>query len=290
MELPEWVTKVGNVWALVGLCVFAAIPLTVAGWPFLGGVALFVALAVLAFAALTGDHGSNQSSGDPSPDATGAEPEDSVAPYPVEQPRGGAQPTGTPSADFHEVVYRHLTSDQPNFLGEDDQTSVRFFVNLRRAALQHGQLEVLVDELEGLIRRSVAYLDNWDILAGPKSGNAALVLATAERLGLKPMFVRDRKLNGQYVECARTSGRVLLVDDVASDAHLLLPTAVRIRQAGYVCTNAFLLIRRGEGTLGDRLGGEGTDLRPPISVAAEHVMSDEDFARLVRSMEAARES
>ncbi len=279
MEMNELAGKVRGIWGLLALCVVAAVVAVGAGQALVGLIFLAFGVATMVFAALTGDHGSEEPDLGPTSMPTEGEPR---APFPVDREVGGPEPPRPAGAsDLDLVIFKHLLVDRPSSIGSQGDLPAQFFVNLREAALVPSQRDVLVSTLADHIRSSDINIANWHIVAVPKSGNVPLVLALADELSLAPMLVRESPLNGQYIECGLNRGRVILVDDVASDSDLFVRVARHIRDAGFICTQAYLLIQRTEGGIFDEIGGDPTDVVPPIALSAALHMGDPEFRDLV---------
>jgi len=278
VDTNELASKVRGIWGLLALCVSAAIAAVAFHAEIVAYCILGLALIAIIFAVVTGDHGAAQASfhqGD-------CPPEEPVATIPVAPVRGGPElPIPPIATDLDLVIFKHLFVDDASALAQGGELTGRYYVNLRQAALVDSQCQVLVRELARHIEASDINVKNWHVVAVPKSGNIALAVGLANHFGLAPMFVREHPLNGEYVECRERHGRALLIDDLASDASALLPAAMRVREAGFVCTHAFVLIQRTEGTMGDQLGGPETGVDPPIQLSAVSRMGDKEFGELV---------
>jgi orotate phosphoribosyltransferase len=173
------------------------------------------------------------------------------------------------------IIFRHLKTDRPESgLGKTGQISARYFVDLREAALVPSQCDALAQALCEHIRKVVS-VENHHGVVIPKSGNTTLGMAVARELGLAPIIVREWPFYGRWVETLIISGRGIIVDDVSTEGELLLEAAQHAREAGFVVTRAFLLIRRGEGAAEENLD------KHRLSLSSVYTLTDEDLEELV---------
>ncbi len=280
-------SDVRNVWHALALYAVAAVILGIAVSGWLSVLCLIVAIATLAFAAITGDHGVEEG-----PTARVGRPR-TIAPYPVAE----ALDKNTSTIDeavspLDAILFKHLSTDQENVLGAYGEVSARYYVNLREAALVAAQLAILVEEFASFIRRSV-HVDAFHILAVPRRGNVVLGLELARELGLSPMLVAETPKNGELLETNRMSGRVMVIDDVHTTPGILADTVSVVRSAsgprhtGYIVTHVFVLIERSEGNLCAEMSSPASGLEPAgVKCYAAYRMGDSEFAHLVERVRA----
>lgn len=159
----------------------------------------------------------------------------------------------------------HLYEREGGHVGRTRTFSMNYFVDLMSAALVRDHLTVMVDELAGFVSR--AQVKNVTVVAGPKRGNALLIAETAYRLGMTPLFIKERPLFTKSLEGVDGDpDRAIIVDDISSDGELLATCAAVMRANGYVVTDAFVLIDRTEGDSDERLREMGVALHPLLQL------------------------
>jgi len=156
--------------------------------------------------------------------------------------------------------------------------TVQHFVDLLSGAHDDRTLPVLVDAIISLVSRSEVNLEGYGAVVSPKMGNVLLCKAVAQRLSKPSGFVRGSILFGKYIETLELPGtKLLLVDDVSSEAKILTESVRNARESGYVIDVVYTVVDRSEGDAARRLGDLGVRLH------AARRYSDRDLAELVRS-------
>ncbi|HEX2040722.1 MAG TPA: hypothetical protein VHF47_13440 [Acidimicrobiales bacterium] len=183
-------------------------------------------------------------------------------------------PTPNEVSPIEWVMFLHLKkSDTPQTLGKSGAVKASYSLDLREAVLTEAHLKVLAEILAESINENII-VKNYHALILPKSGNPILGLTVAQILKLPSVVIRDSPLDGQYVESAVTHGRGLLLDDVGTDGELLVETASRAREAGFIVREAFVFVERSEGSARTKLDEHRLNLNAVLK------LGDADFAAL----------
>jgi orotate phosphoribosyltransferase len=158
------------------------------------------------------------------------------------------------------VCFLHLYEREGGHVGRTRTFSMNYFVDLMSAALVRDHLKIMTAELVSHIRRA-ADLNEIDVLAGPKRGNALLIANVAYELGLTPIFIKERPLFGKWLEGVDGDPEcAIIVDDISSDGELLANCVQTLRESGYQVRDAYVLIDRTEGDSVELLSELGVSL------------------------------
>jgi orotate phosphoribosyltransferase len=178
------------------------------------------------------------------------------------------------------IIAEYVTLGQSNMQAIDayGDITVQNFVDLLSAVHNDAVLDLLAQELCKLIHASQLDLSSYSGVVCPKNGNALLGHAVARKLEKKSGFIRSSILFGSYLETLEVSGaKLLLVDDVSSEASILTHSVRNAREAGFTIDAVFTLIDRAEGDAARRLASQG------VSLQSVRRYSDRQLADLVSS-------
>jgi orotate phosphoribosyltransferase len=140
-------------------------------------------------------------------------------------------------------------------------------------------LEILVDELQGLIAAEGVDLDQYDAVVSPKLGNVLLGSALAQRLQKPSGFIRHSILFGKYLETMTLPGaKLLLVDDVSSEARILTDCVRNARDGGFTIDLVLTVVDRAEGDAARELQ------RRDVRLLCVRRYSDRELAEQVRAL------
>ena len=120
------------------------------------------------------------------------------------------------------------------------------YVDCRRIVAFPRARRAVIDFAVDLIQREVGF-EAVDVVAGGETAGIPFAAWIADRLGLqyirkKPKgFGRDAQIEGVLSDGART----LLVEDLATDAKSKVNFVSAVRNAGQVCTDAFVVFHYG---------------------------------------------
>lgn len=179
-------------------------------------------------------------------------------------------------ADLEQCYFRHLYfwDGEAKVFGMRRQFSASYFLDLMEASLVAEDRATMADALVQLISQH-ADRDSYDIVLGPKRGNALLMVAVGERLAADVVFVKERPLFGRRVEGLHKAGpRALLVDDISSDGEFLADCVASARETGITIDRAFTLVDRTEGDARDQLQAVGVEL------VSQRRLGDGDLAEI----------
>ena len=171
------------------------------------------------------------------------------------------------------VCFLHLYVREGGHVGRTRTFNLDYFVDLMSASLVPDHLEIMAAEFVDHIRR-LTDLNKLSVLAGPKRGNSLLITATAYRLGLTPMLIKERPLFGKALEGVDGDpGCAAIIDDISSDGELLAISAQTMRDSGYQVRDAYVLIDRTEGDSVEQLAQLGITLHPLLNMD-DHKLRD----------------
>jgi orotate phosphoribosyltransferase len=166
----------------------------------------------------------------------------------------------------------HIKGGKP--IGREGRIRVSYFLDLLSATHDPEVLDVLSHLVASYIQ-TTCNLTEIDGIAGPKRGNTLLIKRVAEMLRKPSGFVKSDILFGQWIEGSlRSSYRVLLLDDVASDGEMLCQCIDNLRLSGIFVAATFVLVNRPEGDARSRLKEFDTELNHVFS------LDDRALARL----------
>lgn len=181
------------------------------------------------------------------------------------------------------LCFLHLYQLEGGSVGRNQIFPVNYFVDLMTASLVPDHLEVMVKELVTHIKRSPA-LNGLTTIAAPKRGNSLLLAAAAAKLGVQPVFVKERPLFGKMIEgIGGRPKKAAVVDDISSDGELLVTCVEVMRDHGYEITTAFVLIDRPEGDSVDALATVGVTLLPLTQLRDQDLESIAERGRRTRT-------
>jgi hypothetical protein len=162
---------------------------------------------------------------------------------------------------FEYLVFRHTRSslDPPV---DPALPPLRHFLDLREAALIEKDRDLMVDLLATHIQKVFPGHDAYTGVLIPRTGNVALGLGVANRLGLEPVLVRDRPLFGRSTESVLTAGLLILVDDIWSDGRDLRRAVELARFDNFSIADGVLLVARSEGAVVADLAASNVLLQP----------------------------
>lgn len=173
--------------------------------------------------------------------------------------RSSMPPSGVDPFEY--LIYRHTRSAAAP--PEDPALPhIKHFVDLREAALIAEDRRLMVELLEEHIRRAFPGHDAYTGVLIPRTGNVALGVGVAERLGLQPVLVRDGPLFGRSTESVLTAGLLILVDDIWSDGAILRRAVELARFDNFSVADGVILIARSEGNVEADLDTGHVTLRP----------------------------
>jgi orotate phosphoribosyltransferase len=188
--------------------------------------------------------------------------------------RGLSSDRGGRLGPLEAIYFLHLYQNEGGSFGRYKNFPVDYFVDLMTAALVPSHLDCMTREMAAHVRRC-GKLDGVTTVAGPKRGNPLLLVATANELGLEPVFVKERPLFGKTLEgIGGRPKRAILFDDISSDGQLLVNCVQVLREAGYAVSDAFVLVDRPEGDSEEALAEVGVRLWPL------HRLADQDLESL----------
>jgi orotate phosphoribosyltransferase len=155
--------------------------------------------------------------------------------------------------------------------------TVQHFVDLLSAVHRPQNLDLLVTALAGLISSAGIDLSGYQAIVSPKQGNALLGWGLAQRLKKPSGFVRHSILFNRFIETLELPGaKLLLVDDVSSEAGILMDCIRNAQASGYVIDRVLTVIDRTEGDAGKRLAERN------VQFHWTRQYSDQHLAELVR--------
>lgn len=162
------------------------------------------------------------------------------------------------------LCFLHLYELEGGSVGRTKHFPLRYFVDLMTASLVPEHRAVMVTLMQQHIK-SAGDVEKTGALVGPKRGNCLLVTEVAQRLGLRPLLIKERPLFGRDAEgIAAQPKRAVIVDDISSDGDLLVDCVHRVRRMGYVVDRAYVLIDRTEGDSASVLAEVGVTLLPIV--------------------------
>jgi len=157
--------------------------------------------------------------------------------------------------------------------------TIQNFLDLLSAVHSSDVLKVLVDELESLIVAEGVDLSRYDAVVSPKLGNVLLGQALAHRLQKPSGFIRHSILFGKYLETMTLPGtKLLLVDDVSSEARILADCVRNARDGGFTIDLVLTVV--------DRAGGDAAKelQRRDVRLLCARRYSDKELAERVRAL------
>ncbi|MSQ42437.1 MAG: phosphoribosyltransferase [Dehalococcoidia bacterium] len=131
-------------------------------------------------------------------------------------------------------------------------------------------IALIAEELElGMAMRNRT-VEPFDVIAGVPIGGLHLATALALRLDLPLLYVRPPRVADEvaapHIEgIYRPGQRTLLVDDLAAGGGSLVETALALRNAGLMISDAAVLVDREQGAT-PRLEGMGVRLHPILTL------------------------
>ena len=133
-----------------------------------------------------------------------------------------------------------------------DRVFVKYYIDLMEAATDHAKLEVLAKVLVNKIE----LLESIDRIVGLKKGNIILSYAVARMLG-RPLSVfktdMSYKMGAPFDGLVKPNEQVVVVDDIASDASMLLNAVRYLHFYGARVHCVMTVIERTEGDARERL-------------------------------------
>ncbi len=160
----------------------------------------------------------------------------------------------------------------------DERVIVRYYVNLMEAVTVYVNLEILASVLASAIRDLP---EQPARVIGIKKGNPILAYEVARQLQLPlALFKTDMsyKLGAPFDGKLEPGDPVVLVDDFASDASMLINAIDNLHAAAARTVRVVVLIEREEGDARDRIKKQGFALRAICRVNDDHIQAliDED--------------
>lgn len=147
---------------------------------------------------------------------------------------------------------------------------VSVFVDLLSAAHDESCLSFMTQELSRIIESRAENASDsfrYDLVATPKRGNVLLGREVARAVQKPSLFARDEIIFQRWIEGeARGNQRAIIVDDVASDGHLLAEAIASLRREGIYVSDVFVLIHRTEGDAEEKVEGLGVRFHKVISL------------------------